>query len=149
MPLAAYLALLPAGVCHAAHVAMCAVGSYPTVSPLPPVKVAVCFLWHFPSRAARAIRAQVLPGSLSTGARTFLEIGITWILMRDRPTICLCKYSRMTIAGRFWFRPNCSSDDVLTGGSYCSPSARSHPKPWRSVCHPTRSAATVPQSPLS
>jgi|tagenome__1003787_1003787.scaffolds.fasta_scaffold19244341_1 hypothetical protein len=37
-------------------------------------RVAVYFLWHFPSRATRAARAQGLPGGLSTGARTFLEL---------------------------------------------------------------------------
>jgi len=52
---------------------MSAVGSYSTVSPLPSRKMAVCSLWHCPSRAALATCAQELPGSLSTGARTFLE----------------------------------------------------------------------------
>jgi len=41
--------LAPTGVCPAVHVAMNAVGSYPTFSPLPPREVAVCSLWHFPS----------------------------------------------------------------------------------------------------
>lgn len=48
-----------------------AVGSYPTVSPLPRAlagRSAVYFLLHFPS--ARA--AQALPGTLPYGARTFL-----------------------------------------------------------------------------
>ena len=48
-----------------------AVGSYPTVSPLPRTlagRSAVCSLLHFPS--ARA--AQALPGTLPCGARTFL-----------------------------------------------------------------------------
>ncbi len=39
---------------------------------------AVCFLWHFPS--ARA--AQVLPGALSYGARTFLHTATRY---GDRP----------------------------------------------------------------
>ena len=38
----------PGGVCRAAPVAGRAVGSYPTLSPLPRNPVAVCFLWHFP-----------------------------------------------------------------------------------------------------
>ncbi|GAB4576705.1 MAG: hypothetical protein Tsb0019_01560 [Roseibium sp.] len=43
----------PGGVYHAAAVASCAVGSYPTLSPLlrkEPLGLsgAVCFLWHFP-----------------------------------------------------------------------------------------------------
>ena len=48
-----------------------AVGSYPTVSPLPRTlagRSAVCFLLHFPSAHA----AQGLPGTLLHGARTFL-----------------------------------------------------------------------------
>ncbi|GGB36588.1 hypothetical protein GCM10011316_05940 [Roseibium aquae] len=45
--------LAPGGVYHAARVAEGAVGSYPTLSPLPCDKYryldrAVCFLWHFP-----------------------------------------------------------------------------------------------------
>jgi len=35
--------------------------------------MAVSSLWHFPSQATRVTYAQVLPGSLFTGARTFLE----------------------------------------------------------------------------
>jgi len=58
---------------------MSAVGSYSTVSPLPSRRMAVCSLWHFPSRPALTSRAQGLPGSLSTGARTFLELRITKI----------------------------------------------------------------------
>ncbi len=38
----------PGGVYHATTVASRAVGSYPTLSPLPPHVKAVCFLWHFP-----------------------------------------------------------------------------------------------------
>ena len=48
-----------------------AVGSYPTVSPLPRTlagRSAVYFLLHFPSAHA----AQALPGTLLCGARTFL-----------------------------------------------------------------------------
>lgn len=69
------LGLAPAGVYRAAHVAMRAVGSYPTFSPLPPD------IWHLPEgglfSVARAVtyqrhwanpsslkRAQELPGSL-------------------------------------------------------------------------------------
>jgi len=50
-----------------------AVGSYPTVSPLPRTlagRSAVCFLLHFPSAHA----AQALPGTLPCGARTFLAV---------------------------------------------------------------------------
>ncbi len=62
--------LAPGGVCPASTVASTAVRSYRTISPLPPeLPEAVCFLWHWPS--ARA--AQVLPGTLPCGARTFLD----------------------------------------------------------------------------
>jgi len=69
---------------------MSAVGSYPTVSPLPSRRKAVSSLWHFPSRVTRVAHAQVLPGSLFTGARTFLEQ--VRIPARDRPTNCCSKY---------------------------------------------------------
>src|SRR5690606_16707370 len=65
------LGLAPGGVYRAASVTGDAVGSYPTVSPLPVPPVgpsAVCSLWHCPSRH----RARVLPGTLPCGARTFL-----------------------------------------------------------------------------
>jgi hypothetical protein len=86
--------LAPAGVYRAARVTTSAVGSYSTISPLPS-KMAVCFLWHFPSPAVRTTCAQGLPGNLSTGARTFLELCIVKILMRDRPTDCFfLKYNQ-------------------------------------------------------
>src|SRR5690606_14006607 len=65
------LGLAPGGVYRAVAVTGDAVGSYPTVSPLPVPPVgpsAVCSLWHCPSRR----RARVLPGTLPCGARTFL-----------------------------------------------------------------------------
>ena len=52
-----------------------AVGSYPTISPLPATRAlalatsAVCFLLPFPSPCG----AQALPGGLPSGARTFLD----------------------------------------------------------------------------
>jgi len=66
-------------------------------------KVAVYFLWHFPSRVTLITRAQVLPGGLSTGARTFLEaLGSA---IRDRPTVyrfklTFFKYNEMTKKNR-------------------------------------------------
>ena len=59
-------------------------------------KMAVSFLWHCSSQMALANCAQALPGSLSTGARTFLELSIAWILTRDRPTDCSLEYNNMT-----------------------------------------------------
>ncbi len=66
-----YLVLLPGGVCPAASVAGRAVGSYPTVSPLPGwfaarkrAGPAVCFLWHFPwGRPRRPLAGTVSPWS--------------------------------------------------------------------------------------
>lgn len=48
------LGLAPGGVYHASPVASAAVGSYPTLSPLPSGRSlrAVSFLWHFPSAHA-------------------------------------------------------------------------------------------------
>ena len=69
-----------------------AVGSYPTVSPLPRTlagRSAVCFLLHFPS--ARA--AQALPGTLLCGARTFLGA----LLRRD----CLGRLRRGGLSHAF------------------------------------------------
>src|SRR6266566_2295182 len=63
------LGLAPTGGCRAAPVTKRAVGSYPTVSPLPLIFRAVCFLWPSPSPCG----AQALPGSLPYGARTFLD----------------------------------------------------------------------------
>src|SRR5690606_15943924 len=65
------LALLRVGFTVPSPLPEDAVGSYPTVSPLPVPPVgpsAVCSLWHFPSRH----RARALPGTLPCGARTFL-----------------------------------------------------------------------------
>ena len=63
--------LAPGGVCRAASVAGRAVGSYPTVSPLPGwfiarkrANPAVCFLWHFPwGRPRRTLSGTVSPWS--------------------------------------------------------------------------------------
>src|SRR5574341_2525230 len=60
--------LAPTGGYRATSVTGRAVGSYPTFSPLPGNR-AVCFLWPCPSPRG----AQVLPGSLPFGARTFLD----------------------------------------------------------------------------
>ena len=59
--------LAPGGVYHAINVAINAVRSYHTISPLPALQ-AVYFLLHFPW----AHTLQALPGTLSYGARTFL-----------------------------------------------------------------------------
>jgi len=58
--------LAPGGVCRAACVAARAVGSYPTVSPLPRRRtgLAVCSLWHFPwGRPRRPLAGTVSPWS--------------------------------------------------------------------------------------
>jgi hypothetical protein len=67
--------LAPTGGYRAAAVTSGAVGSYPTVSPLPFIPTfrlgfrAVYSLWPYPSPCG----AQALPGSPPDGARTFLE----------------------------------------------------------------------------
>jgi len=57
----------PGGVYHAGPVAGPAVGSYPTLSPLPRRQCtgeAVCFLWHFPwGRPRRPLAGTVFPWS--------------------------------------------------------------------------------------
>ena len=73
LPLAPSLfGLAPGGVYRAAPVARRAVGSYPTLSPLPAtpatfgsrMPVAVCFLWHFPwGRPRRPLTGTVSPWS--------------------------------------------------------------------------------------
>jgi hypothetical protein len=77
------LGLAPDGVCHASPVAGPAVGSYPTISPLPSPRLteaaAVYFLWHFPS----ACTAWVLPSIPLCGVRTFLAT----VRSRDRPRL--------------------------------------------------------------
>ena len=57
--------LAPGGVYRAGPVASPAVGSYPTLSPLPlHEEAAVCFLWHFPSaRAGRPLAVALFPWS--------------------------------------------------------------------------------------
>ena len=57
--------LAPGGVYRAGPVARPAVGSYPTLSPLPlHEEAAVCFLWHFPSaRAGRPLAVALFPWS--------------------------------------------------------------------------------------
>ena len=66
------LGLAPAGVCHATGVATRAVGSYPTISPLP-LSGRFAFCCTFRHRGINH-GAQELPGSLAHGARTFLEL---------------------------------------------------------------------------
>ncbi len=65
--------LAPGGVCRAPLVTLGAVGSYPTVSPLPRDGTchpeAVYFLWHFPSPCG----ASALRSTLPFGVRTFLS----------------------------------------------------------------------------
>src|SRR5450432_4150025 len=74
-PLASLFGLAPGGVCRAVNVAIRAVRSYRTISPLPaPLArhLGGIFLLHFPW--ARA--PQVLPGTLPYGARTFLHVRV-------------------------------------------------------------------------
>jgi len=68
--------LAPDGVYRAVRVTTSAVGSYPTVSPLPDLLAepsAVCSLLHFPSLSPEGYGARPLAGILLYGARTFLD----------------------------------------------------------------------------
>src|SRR5690606_2589390 len=64
----ALLALLRVGFAEPPRSPGVLVGSYPTVSPLPDVRPAVCSLWHFPAGRPGLPLATTLP----CGARTFL-----------------------------------------------------------------------------
>src|SRR6478672_7139717 len=56
--------LAPGGGCRAVLVTKDAVRSYRTLSPLPRIPEAVCFLWHCPwGRPRRRLSGTVLPGS--------------------------------------------------------------------------------------
>ena len=56
--------IAPGGVYHAGPVAGPAVGSYPTLSPLPHMRAAVCFLRHFPwGYPRRRLSGTVFPWS--------------------------------------------------------------------------------------
>jgi hypothetical protein len=85
------LGLAPTGGYRAASVTGCAVGSYPTFSPLPPGsdQEAVRFLWPDPSPCG----AQALPGSLPVGARTFL--GVSPATIRSAPDRNLTRVARL------------------------------------------------------
>ena len=86
--LAAYLALLRLGFTEPSTLPPMRWALTPPFHPYPrDTEVptgAVCFLLHYPSREARAARAQALPGSLPCGARTFL--GNTSTLALSRPS---------------------------------------------------------------
>lgn len=62
------LGLAPNGACRATLVTKCAVSSYLAVSPLPAIRLAVCFLLRYPSHYC----AWTLSSILLYGARTFL-----------------------------------------------------------------------------
>ena len=64
-----YLALLPTGFTELPTSPLALVGSYPTVSPLPTKRRAVCSLWHFPARC----RDWDFPSAVPYGVRTFLR----------------------------------------------------------------------------
>jgi len=92
--LAAYLALLRLGFAEPLTLPPMRWALTPPFHPYPgsaaacasSVSEAVCFLLHYPSREARAARAQALPGSLPFGARTFL--GNTGKPALSRPSGC-------------------------------------------------------------
>jgi hypothetical protein len=59
--------IAPSGACHAAPVTSGPVGFYPTVSPVPPQRTAVCFLWRYPSGCP----ARALPGTVTLWSPDF------------------------------------------------------------------------------
>ena len=111
--------------------------------------MAVCSLWHFPSRATLATRAQVLPGSLSTGARTFLGLGINLIPIRDRPTDCsLQNINRNDERGDSCLLGRLVCDDHLTCASILSQRS-GHPNLNREDCMPSDPKRSTPRIPVS
>ncbi len=95
-----YLVLLRVGFTIATPVTSRAVRSYRTFSPLPRVKdsPAVSFLLHFPWAHA----PQVLPGTLTSGARTFLH-QLTWQRSSNRLETD-CTGERMLAQALFVFK---------------------------------------------
>ncbi len=72
--------LAPGGACHAVPVTRHAVGSYPTLSPLPLRRAEVCFLWRYPwGRPRRA-----LPAAMSSWSPDFPRPSCE---SRDRPAV--------------------------------------------------------------
>lgn len=78
-PARSLFGLAPDGACHASLVAKAAVGSYPTVSPLPLMSGAVCSLWRCPSGC---------PGRALPGVIAPMEPGLSSrFASRDRPAL--------------------------------------------------------------
>jgi len=70
--------LAPGGACRTPFLAVGAVSSYPTVSPLPRQSAAVWFLWRFPwTDPSRS--AEISPAPCLHGARTFLSRQVSLI----------------------------------------------------------------------
>ena len=70
--IASLFGLAPCGVLPAICLTADAVRSYRTFSPLPAVKPAVCFLWHFPLDTLSNASPRPLAGMPPCGDRTFL-----------------------------------------------------------------------------
>jgi hypothetical protein len=105
--------LAPAGVYRAAHVAMSAVGSYPTVSPLPPEDGGLFSVALSVTDGSR----HSCPGVTWQPVHwspDFPRIGITWIPMRDRPTDCSPKYNGYDELSELPFHGRKNHDDHLT-----------------------------------
>ena len=85
------LGLASDGVYPAAHVTMCAVVSYTALSPLPALRQAVCFLWHFPRVTPTGRYPASCPAKpgLSSGdkrPRSFGLLTSTQTLNKEPPT---------------------------------------------------------------
>ena len=90
-PLPSLCGLSPSGACRASRVTTAAVGSYPTVSPLPrPLRAeAVCSLLRCPWPFGR----WALPTTLPCGARTFLGVAPVARLAAARAPLRLGSYT--------------------------------------------------------
>ena len=101
-------------------------------------KMAVCSLWHCPSRAALAARAQELPGSLSTGARTFLELVPKRYQRATVRSFAFVQYNQLTNPEPMVKQRSKPRDEFLTPLAYDCPS--DSPSSVRIICHLTPSA---------
>src|SRR5204863_6937135 len=95
--------LAPDGVFRASAIALGAVGSYSTFSPLPrPRKaVAVCSLWHCPSASFETCRPRVSRPKTSCAASRLVEFGLSSPSFHSKRFSTLPKRSQISSSGRF------------------------------------------------
>ena len=103
-PRGSLFGLAPDGVCRAALLALRAVRSYRTFSPLPAPHrsgaQAVCSLWHFPSESVSAVPPACISGRTGvTRHRALMVFGLSSLRLREERFSALPK-SRASYAGR-------------------------------------------------